>query len=78
MEYLGESDTSSEVDDQTKTWETEPLSLEVSKDTDKQSKCGFGHRVVAGRSVLTLALDDECVFAGLQGGDLMVREIGLW
>ncbi|EEP76265.1 conserved hypothetical protein [Uncinocarpus reesii 1704] len=30
-----------------------------------------GHRVHAVRSVLALVLDDECVFAGLQGGDIV-------
>ncbi|KAI5294887.1 hypothetical protein KEM52_002946 [Ascosphaera acerosa] len=29
-----------------------------------------GHRLRASRSVLSLALDDECVFAGLQGGEI--------
>lgn len=72
MKNLGDSDISSEVDDQTKNWESEPLSLALSNDYDDQSKCGIGHRVVASRSVLTLALDDDCVYAGLQGGDILV------
>lgn len=73
MDYLGESDTNSEVDDQTKEWETEPPSLARARDVDDDdSKCGFGHRVVASRSVLSLVLDDEFVFAGLQGGDILV------
>lgn len=33
---------------------------------------GVGHRVQAVRSVLALVLDEECVFAGLQGGDIVV------
>ncbi|RHZ53461.1 hypothetical protein CDV55_103788 [Aspergillus turcosus] len=33
--------------------------------------CGIGHRVQASRSVLALVIDDECVFAGLQGGDIV-------
>lgn len=73
MDYLGESDTNSEVDDQTKAWETEPPSLAPARDDvdDGDSKCGFGHRVVASRSVLSLVLDDKFVFAGLQGGDIL-------
>ena len=35
-------------------------------------ECGIGHRVQASRSVLALVLDDDCVFAGLQGGDIVV------
>lgn len=37
-----------------------------------QNDCAIGHRVQASRSVLAVALDDECVFAGLQGGDILV------
>ncbi|OJD12274.1 hypothetical protein AJ78_07103 [Emergomyces pasteurianus Ep9510] len=33
--------------------------------------CAMGHRVQAVRSVLALVLDEECVFAGLQGGDIV-------
>ncbi|EAW11326.1 glutamine amidotransferase subunit DUG2 [Aspergillus clavatus NRRL 1] len=36
-----------------------------------QLECGIGHRMQASRSVLALVLDDECVFAGLQGGDIV-------
>lgn len=32
----------------------------------------IGHRLNAGRSILALALDEECVYAGLQGGDILV------
>lgn len=79
MDYLGESDTNSEVDDQTKAWETEPPSLAPARDDvdDGDSKCGFGHRVVASRSVLSLVLDDKFVFAGLQGGDILVSIVCL-
>ncbi|OAS99444.1 peptidase family M20/M25/M40 protein [Blastomyces dermatitidis ER-3] len=35
------------------------------------NQCGVGHRVQAVRSVLALVLDEECVFAGLQGGDIV-------
>ena len=34
--------------------------------------CGIGHRVLASRSVLALAVDEQCVYAGLQGGDIFV------
>ena len=34
--------------------------------------CGIGHRVLASRSVLALVVDEHCVFAGLQGGDIVV------
>lgn len=40
--------------------------------SDSALECGIGHRVKASRSVLALALDDDCVFAGLQGGDIVV------
>ncbi|KAJ6073113.1 hypothetical protein N7467_011198 [Penicillium canescens] len=33
--------------------------------------CGIGHRVLASRSVLALVVDEHCVFAGLQGGDIV-------
>ncbi|KAJ5105386.1 hypothetical protein NUU61_002733 [Penicillium alfredii] len=36
-----------------------------------QSDCGIGHRVLASRSVLALVVDEHCVFAGLQGGDIV-------
>ncbi|PLB41385.1 glutamine amidotransferase subunit DUG2 [Aspergillus candidus] len=39
--------------------------------SDSALECGIGHRVKASRSVLALALDDDCVFAGLQGGDIV-------
>lgn len=71
---IGDSDSNAEIDHQTKTWETEPLSLALNGDAPvaDQGKCGIGHRVVANRSVLALVLDSECVFAGLQGGDILV------
>lgn len=37
-----------------------------------KNRCAIGHRVKASRSVLALILDDEFVFAGLQGGDIVV------
>ncbi|EED23096.1 WD repeat protein [Talaromyces stipitatus ATCC 10500] len=36
-----------------------------------QNDCAIGHRVHASRSVLAVALDEQCVFAGLQGGDIL-------
>ncbi|KAK1146289.1 hypothetical protein N8T08_003076 [Aspergillus melleus] len=66
-----ESDSTSEIDEQTKTWET---SLSVHEDLNHPKspiECGIGHRVQASRSVLALVIDNECVFAGLQGGDIV-------
>jgi hypothetical protein len=37
----------------------------------------IGHRLNASRSVLALALDEECVYAGLQGGDILVSHVHL-
>ena len=39
---------------------------------DLMGGCAIGHRVKASRSVLALILDEEFVFAGLQGGDIVV------
>ena len=75
---LHESDSMSEIDEQTKTWESDPRSLTThltDDDTNNPNamiECGIGHRVQASRSVLALVLDDDCVFAGLQGGDIVV------
>lgn len=77
------SDNASEGDDQTAAWEAEPASLArprlgVAQAADdlmphlQTAECGIGHRVRAARSVLALVLDEECVFAGLQGGDIVV------
>ncbi|KAE8151185.1 hypothetical protein BDV25DRAFT_153042 [Aspergillus avenaceus] len=75
---LHESDSTSEIDEQTKSWESDPRSttaVHLADDDAVQShaqiECGIGHRVQASRSVLALVLDDECVFAGLQGGDIV-------
>lgn len=76
MDQSAESDTASEVDEQTKAWESDTRSLtrRINDDaTTSNADCGIGHRVQARRSVLALVLDDECVFAGLQGGDIAVR-----
>lgn len=40
--------------------------------TDLRNECAVGHRVHSVRSILALVLDKECVFAGLQGGDIVV------
>ena len=80
---LVESDSTSDVDDQTKAWESDPRPVtqrvaregsdEVPRaDRDDPVECGIGHRVQTSRSVLALVLDEECVFAGLQGGDIVV------
>lgn len=72
-----DSGSTSEVEDQSKTWGSDARTL-VTQGTDDasithpQSDCGIGHRVLASRSVLALVIDEECVFAGLQGGDIVV------
>lgn len=77
---LVESDGTSETDDQTKLWESDPRSVTAAHLAQDEAElpapveCGaIGHRVQASRSVLALVLDKECVFAGLQGGDIVVR-----
>lgn len=72
-----DSGSTSEVEDQTKTWGSGVRSA-INASTDDvvnahpHSDCGIGHRVLASRSVLALVIDEECVFAGLQGGDIVV------
>lgn len=46
---------------------------DLPREATLHNDCAVGHRVQASRSVLALALDEECVFAGLQGGDIVVR-----
>ncbi|KAJ5136693.1 Peptidase M20 [Penicillium atrosanguineum] len=70
-----DSGSTSEAEDQTKTWGSDagriiPTSDDASSSLPP-SDCGIGHRVVASRSVLALVIDEECVFAGLQGGDIV-------
>ena len=71
-----DSGSASDVEDQSKTWGSDVRSLALSNDDASNaqplSDCGIGHRVLASRSVLALAIDEECVFAGLQGGDIVV------
>jgi hypothetical protein len=70
-----DSGSTSEAEDQTKTWGSDAGLILPTDDASislPQSDCGIGHRVVASRSVLALVIDEECVFAGLQGGDIVV------
>ncbi|KAJ5225700.1 hypothetical protein N7468_006925 [Penicillium chermesinum] len=74
----GDSGNTSEVEDQLKTWgsgsDAQSVVAPVADDAGSAhplSDCGIGHRVLASRSVLALAVDEECVFAGLQGGDIV-------
>jgi hypothetical protein len=72
-EYIGlimdlvESESASEEDQ--KIWESDSHQVDAAL---PESDCGIGHRVLASRSVLALAVDEHCVFAGLQGGDIVV------
>lgn len=75
----GDSGNTSEVEDQSKAWgsgsDAQSVVAPVADDAGHAhplSDCGVGHRVLASRSVLALAIDEECVFAGLQGGDIVV------
>lgn len=71
-----DSGNTSDAEDQTKTWGSDVGPVVQTADNASsslpQSDCGIGHRVVASRSVLALVIDEECVFAGLQGGDIVV------
>ncbi|KAI9371617.1 hypothetical protein BJX61DRAFT_17489 [Aspergillus egyptiacus] len=80
MDYTGlvESDSPSDIDEQTKLWESDPRSVRAHlaqndgpSGPSAQAECGIGHRVQASRSVLALVVDEDCVFAGLQGGDIV-------
>ncbi|KAL4953290.1 hypothetical protein BDW69DRAFT_184610 [Aspergillus filifer] len=80
MDYTGltESDSPSDIDEQTKAWESDPRSVRAQlaqtdgvNDATSQIECGIGHRVQASRSVLALVVHEDCVFAGLQGGDIV-------
>lgn len=75
-----DSESTSEVEDQTKTWGSDarplvPAGADDASGSHPQSDCGIGHRVLASRSVLALVVDEECVFAGLQGGDIVVSQL---
>jgi di- and tripeptidase len=72
-----DSGSTSEVEDQSKTWGSDartlvPQGADDASSAHPHSDCGIGHRVLASRSVLALVIDEECVFAGLQGGDIVV------
>ncbi|KAL5339464.1 hypothetical protein BJX70DRAFT_408034 [Aspergillus crustosus] len=80
MDHTGltESDSPSDIDEQTKAWESDPRSVKAHfaqndgpHDLSSKIECGIGHRVQASRSVLALVVDEDCVFAGLQGGDIV-------
>ncbi|KAJ5387645.1 hypothetical protein N7509_010186 [Penicillium cosmopolitanum] len=71
-----DSGSTSELEDHSKSWGSDARSPTPSADDagsalHPQSDCGIGHRVLASRSVLALVIDEECVFAGLQGGDIV-------
>jgi hypothetical protein len=52
------------------------ISPDLKSATDLHDTCGVGHRVKATGSVLALVIDEECIFAGLQGGDIVVSPHG--
>ncbi|CAI7615409.1 hypothetical protein N7533_005161 [Penicillium manginii] len=71
-----DSGSTSDLEDHSKSWGSDARSPAPSADDagsalQPQSDCGIGHRVLASRSVLALVIDEECVFAGLQGGDIV-------
>ena len=75
-----DSGSTSELEDHSKSWGSDERSPAPSADDagsvlHPQSDCGIGHRVLASRSVLALVVDEECVFAGLQGGDIVVSRL---
>lgn len=72
-----DSGSASELEDHSKSWGSDaqlPISStdDAGNAVNPQNDCGIGHRVLASRSVLALVIDEECVFAGLQGGDIVV------
>ncbi|KAJ5669504.1 hypothetical protein N7462_010574 [Penicillium macrosclerotiorum] len=70
-----DSGSASEVEDQSKSWGSDARTILQTADNASNAHphgdCGIGHRVLASRSVLALVIDEECVFAGLQGGDIV-------
>lgn len=75
MDNIVESDGNSDVDDLMQAWDSDQQSQsrpEFDPQPSVQNDCAIGHRVKASRSVLALVLDEESVFAGLQGGDIVV------
>lgn len=78
----GDSGNTSEVEDHFKTWgsgsdaqSAAALPADDAASAHPHSDCGIGHRVLASRSVLALVIDEDRVFAGLQGGDIVVRTL---
>lgn len=49
--------------------------VETPEEAGNPNTRAIAHRVKASRSVLALVVDDEYVFAGLQGGDIVVSGI---
>lgn len=45
--------------------------------TESRTASGVAHRLQASRSVLSLAIGRHCVFAGLQGGDIVVSTMAI-
>lgn len=45
--------------------------------TESRTSSGVAHRLQATRSVLSLAIGRDCVFAGLQGGDIVVCTVAI-
>lgn len=72
-----DSESTSEIEDQ-KTWGLDSRMTQVDTGAHPSSDCGIGHRVLASRSVLALTVDEHCVFAGLQGGDIVVSGRKPW
>lgn len=75
-----DSGSTSDLEDHSKSWGSDARSPTSSADDaggalHPQGDCGIGHRVLASRSVLALVIDEECVFAGLQGGDIVVSRV---
>ncbi|KAJ9260172.1 hypothetical protein C8Q69DRAFT_203331 [Paecilomyces variotii] len=76
MSDIVESDGTSDLEDQAQAWDSDQRSAqgpvsEYDPNPRPQNECAVGHRVKASRSVLALVLDEESVFAGLQGGDIL-------
>ena len=52
-----------------------PISSDLESPNELPNAFSVGHRVKAARSVLALVIDEECVFAGLQGGHIVVSSM---
>jgi di- and tripeptidase len=76
MDLESTSASASDIDEG-RTWGEDARSpvtqtIDDASSAQPSSDCGIGHRVLASRSVLALVVDEHCVFAGLQGGDIVV------